>query len=148
MVQTTFKYTTRNHVLVTLGTTPFPHHHNASHLPSQFSSVECSQSKSCLRDPVGCDPESDPRCFFLSFTADEAGGSVMFEVSGPAEGYMSIALSLDKWMVSFIMKCTFSISAVTTENLIHYVLSKRQNTCNTQESLLALIKRVMYDASY
>ncbi|XP_050922681.1 putative ferric-chelate reductase 1 isoform X2 [Lates calcarifer] len=67
-------------------------------LSTPFSSVECSQSKSCLRDPVGCDPESDPRCFFLSFTADEAGGSVMFEVSGPAEGYMSIALSLDKWM--------------------------------------------------
>uniref|UniRef100_A0A3B4XG49 Ferric chelate reductase 1 n=1 Tax=Seriola lalandi dorsalis TaxID=1841481 RepID=A0A3B4XG49_SERLL len=58
----------------------------------------CGLSKSCLRDPVGCHPESDPHCFFLSFTADGAGRSVMFEVSGPAEGYVSFALSLDKWM--------------------------------------------------
>ncbi|XP_022622491.1 ferric-chelate reductase 1 [Seriola dumerili] len=67
-------------------------------LSSPFSSGGCGLSKSCLRDPVGCHPESDPGCFFLSFTADGAGRSVMFEVSGPAEGYVSFALSLDKWM--------------------------------------------------
>ncbi|XP_040921469.1 putative ferric-chelate reductase 1 [Toxotes jaculatrix] len=67
-------------------------------LSAPFSSVGCGHSKSCLRDPVGCHPESDPHCFFLSFTTDEAGCSVMFELSGPAEGYMSMALSLDKWM--------------------------------------------------
>ncbi|CAB1456995.1 unnamed protein product [Pleuronectes platessa] len=67
-------------------------------LSTQFSSVGCGHSKSCLRDPVGCDPESDPHCFFLSFTTDEAGRSVMFELSGPTEGYMSFALSHDKWM--------------------------------------------------
>ncbi|XP_071341666.1 putative ferric-chelate reductase 1 isoform X2 [Trachinotus anak] len=67
-------------------------------LSTPFSSVGCGHSKSCLRDPVGCRPQSDPHCFFLSFTTDEAGSSVMFELSGPAEGYMSFALSLDKWM--------------------------------------------------
>ncbi|XP_034427705.1 putative ferric-chelate reductase 1 isoform X7 [Hippoglossus hippoglossus] len=67
-------------------------------LSTQFSSVGCGHSKSCLRDPVGCDPESDPHCFFLSFTTDEAGRSVMFELSGPTEGYVSFALSHDKWM--------------------------------------------------
>ncbi|XP_026218519.1 putative ferric-chelate reductase 1 isoform X2 [Anabas testudineus] len=67
-------------------------------LTTPFSSVGCGHSKSCLRDPVGCHPQSDPHCFFLSFTTDEAGRSVMFELSGPAEGYVSFALSLDKWM--------------------------------------------------
>ncbi|KAF3836483.1 hypothetical protein F7725_029041, partial [Dissostichus mawsoni] len=61
-------------------------------------SAGCGLSKSCLRDPVGCHPESDPTCFFLSFVTDQQGGSVTFELSGPAEGYLTFALSLDKWM--------------------------------------------------
>ncbi|CAK6973285.1 putative ferric-chelate reductase 1 [Scomber scombrus] len=67
-------------------------------LSTSFSSKGCGHTKSCLRDPLGCDPESHPRCFFLSFTTDEEERSVMFELSGPAEGYVSFALSLDKWM--------------------------------------------------
>ncbi|XP_070709371.1 putative ferric-chelate reductase 1 isoform X2 [Pempheris klunzingeri] len=67
-------------------------------LSTPFSSVGCGHTKSCLRDPVDCCPESDPKCFFLSFITDQEGRSVMFELSGPAEGYMSFALSLDKWM--------------------------------------------------
>ncbi|KAF1372753.1 hypothetical protein PFLUV_G00251860 [Perca fluviatilis] len=67
-------------------------------LSTPFSSAGCGHSKSCLRDPVGCHPESDPRCFFLSFASDQEGSGVMFELSGPAEGYLSFALSLDKWM--------------------------------------------------
>ncbi|KAF0028391.1 hypothetical protein F2P81_019478 [Scophthalmus maximus] len=65
-----------------------------------FSAVGCGRSKSCLRDPAGCEPESDPRCFFLSFAADGEAGrrSAMFELSGPADGYVSFALSLDEWM--------------------------------------------------
>ncbi|XP_058483953.1 putative ferric-chelate reductase 1 [Solea solea] len=66
--------------------------------PPLFTSVGCGHSKTCLRDPVGCHPDSDPHCFFLSLTTDEAGQSVMFELSGPAEGYVAAALSLDKWM--------------------------------------------------
>lgn len=73
-------------------------------LPPQFSSAGCGLSKSCLRDPVGCHPESDPACFFLSFVTDQQGGSVTFELSGPAEGYLAFALSLDKWMVSYMIQ--------------------------------------------
>ncbi|XP_035272309.1 putative ferric-chelate reductase 1 isoform X3 [Anguilla anguilla] len=61
-----------------------------------FSSEGCGIRKSCLRDPVGCDPELQPFCFFLSFTT--AGQSTLFELSGPADGYISFALSLDRWM--------------------------------------------------
>ncbi|TKS88092.1 putative ferric-chelate reductase 1 [Collichthys lucidus] len=67
-------------------------------LSTPFSSLGCSHNKSCLRDPAGCHPDSDPHCFFLSFITDQEESSVMFELSGPAEGYMSFALSLDKWM--------------------------------------------------
>ncbi|XP_017269555.1 ferric-chelate reductase 1 [Kryptolebias marmoratus] len=67
-------------------------------LSAPFSSVGCGVNKSCLRDPVDCDPRSDPHCFFLSFTPSESDESVMFEVSGPADGYLAFALSLDKWM--------------------------------------------------
>ncbi|XP_062335501.1 putative ferric-chelate reductase 1 isoform X1 [Osmerus eperlanus] len=91
-------------VLSLKGTTPEPPSPSASTtkpptpspLPSPFTSVGCGGSKSCLRDPVGCDPEADLHCFFLSFTPE--GNTVLFELSGPAEGYMSFALSLDKWM--------------------------------------------------
>uniref|UniRef100_A0A673MT76 Putative ferric-chelate reductase 1 n=1 Tax=Sinocyclocheilus rhinocerous TaxID=307959 RepID=A0A673MT76_9TELE len=61
-----------------------------------FTSEGCGGSKSCLRDPEGCDPQNDTACHFLSFSA--LGSSVMFELSGPAEGYVSFALSQDKWM--------------------------------------------------
>ncbi|KTF82188.1 hypothetical protein cypCar_00035051 [Cyprinus carpio] len=61
-----------------------------------FTSEGCGSSKSCLRDPVGCDPQNDTACHFLSFSA--LGSSVMFELSGSAEGYVSFALSQDKWM--------------------------------------------------
>ncbi|XP_054478623.1 putative ferric-chelate reductase 1 isoform X2 [Anoplopoma fimbria] len=67
-------------------------------LSTPFSSMGCGHSRSCLRDPVGCQPEADPHCFFLSFITDQEGQSVTFELSGPAEGYLSFALSLDKWM--------------------------------------------------
>lgn len=64
----------------------------------QFSAEECGTSKSCLRDPVNCDPKTDLSCNFLSFRTAEQG--VQFELSGPADGYVSFALSFDKWMVS------------------------------------------------
>uniref|UniRef100_A0A8C7HD30 Ferric chelate reductase 1 n=1 Tax=Oncorhynchus kisutch TaxID=8019 RepID=A0A8C7HD30_ONCKI len=61
-----------------------------------FSSVGCGQQKSCLLDPVGCDPEKDPSCFFLSFAPK--GQTVVFELSGPSDGYIAFALSHDTWM--------------------------------------------------
>ncbi|KAK5859411.1 hypothetical protein PBY51_020966 [Eleginops maclovinus] len=67
-------------------------------LPGPFTSEGCGQSKSCLLDPPDCDPE-DPQCFFLSMTTEGPDKmSVTFELSGPAEGYVSFALSRDTWM--------------------------------------------------
>ncbi|XP_048122836.1 putative ferric-chelate reductase 1 isoform X1 [Alosa alosa] len=65
-------------------------------LQNPFSAEDCGSRKTCLRDPVNCDPKTEPQCFFLSFRTEEQ--SVLFELSGPAEGYVSFALSLDKWM--------------------------------------------------
>ncbi|XP_074508451.1 putative ferric-chelate reductase 1 [Sebastes fasciatus] len=68
-------------------------------LPGPFTSEGCGQSKSCLLDPPGCDPKEDPHCFFLSMTTDGPDKtSVIFELSGPAEGYIAFALSWDTWM--------------------------------------------------
>nr|XP_020444053.1 ferric-chelate reductase 1 [Monopterus albus]XP_020444054.1 ferric-chelate reductase 1 [Monopterus albus]XP_020444055.1 ferric-chelate reductase 1 [Monopterus albus]XP_020444056.1 ferric-chelate reductase 1 [Monopterus albus]XP_020444057.1 ferric-chelate reductase 1 [Monopterus albus] len=70
-----------------------------SSLPGPFSSDGCGQSKSCLLEPPGCDPKEDPHCFFLSMTTEGPDAmSVMFELSGPAEGYVAFALSYDTWM--------------------------------------------------
>uniref|UniRef100_A0A4W6G6R2 Reelin domain-containing protein n=1 Tax=Lates calcarifer TaxID=8187 RepID=A0A4W6G6R2_LATCA len=69
-------------------------------LPGPFNSNGCGQTKSCLSDPLGCDPEDGPHCFFLSMTTEGPDKtSVIFELSGPAEGYVAFALSWDKWMV-------------------------------------------------
>ncbi|XP_051537828.1 putative ferric-chelate reductase 1 [Myxocyprinus asiaticus] len=68
----------------------------SSLLSQSFTSEGCGIRKSCLRDPAGCDPQNDVSCHFLSFWTENR--SVMFELSGPAEGYVSFALSLDKWM--------------------------------------------------
>ncbi|XP_046883334.1 putative ferric-chelate reductase 1 isoform X2 [Hypomesus transpacificus] len=65
-------------------------------LPGPFSSEGCGQSKSCLQDPAGCDPEVDPLCYFLSWSP--RGQGVEFELSGPTEGYVTFALSRDTWM--------------------------------------------------
>ncbi|XP_049322979.1 putative ferric-chelate reductase 1 [Astyanax mexicanus] len=65
-------------------------------LPQPFSSDGCGQEKSCLLDPVHCNPATDTHCFFLSYRTE--GSSVQFELSGPAPGYVSFALSEDKWM--------------------------------------------------
>ncbi|XP_056149823.1 putative ferric-chelate reductase 1 [Lampris incognitus] len=68
-------------------------------LPGPFSSEGCGHSKSCLLDPPGCDPEKDPKCFFLSMTTEGPEKTlVLFELSGPAEGYVTFALSWDTMM--------------------------------------------------
>ncbi|KAM7401390.1 hypothetical protein PAMA_005536 [Pampus argenteus] len=68
-------------------------------LPGPFTAEGCGLWKTCLLDPPGCDPKEELHCFFLSMTTvglDKT--SVMFELSGPAEGYLSFALSWDTWM--------------------------------------------------
>ncbi|XP_038649864.1 putative ferric-chelate reductase 1 isoform X4 [Scyliorhinus canicula] len=67
-----------------------------SQLTKPFNVTECGSKTFCLRDPFGCDPELDRLCFFLSFKMQES--SVLFELSGPSHGYISFALSDDKWM--------------------------------------------------
>uniref|UniRef100_G1Q9E3 Ferric-chelate reductase 1 n=1 Tax=Myotis lucifugus TaxID=59463 RepID=G1Q9E3_MYOLU len=49
-----------------------------------------------LRSPSACDPEKEGTCLFLSFTRDDQ--SVTVEMSGPSKGYLSFALSHDRWM--------------------------------------------------
>ncbi|KAI4871273.1 hypothetical protein NFI96_019799 [Prochilodus magdalenae] len=65
-------------------------------LSDPFTSEGCGIRKSCLREPAGCDPQNDALCYFMSFRAEDT--SVVFELSGPAPGYVSFALSKDKWM--------------------------------------------------
>lgn len=74
----------------------------------QFSSDDCGIKKSCLREPANCDPQNDALCYFLSFKTEDE--SVVFELSGPAPGYISFALSTDKWMV--VIMCAFYPSVI------------------------------------
>ncbi|XP_073705971.1 putative ferric-chelate reductase 1 isoform X2 [Garra rufa] len=69
---------------------------STSILPQPFTSEGCGKSKSCLSDPVGCNPFVNTNCFFLSYST--LGQTVLFELSGPAQGYVSFALSKDEWM--------------------------------------------------
>ncbi|XP_036046857.1 ferric-chelate reductase 1 [Onychomys torridus] len=69
---------------------------SVTHLTKPFSASECGNTKFCVRSPLNCDPENEPACVFLSFTRDDQ--SVMVEMSGPSEGYLSFAFSRDRWM--------------------------------------------------
>ncbi|XP_029474076.1 putative ferric-chelate reductase 1 [Rhinatrema bivittatum] len=68
----------------------------ASHLTKRFNATGCGSTRFCVRSPLSCDPETDARCFFLSFTREEH--SVLAEMSGPGEGYVAFAFSHDQWM--------------------------------------------------
>lgn len=69
---------------------------SVTHLTKPFSASECGNTKFCVRSPSNCDPENEPSCVFLSFTRDDQ--SVVVEMSGPSEGYLSFAFSRDRWM--------------------------------------------------
>ncbi|XP_052035312.1 ferric-chelate reductase 1 isoform X2 [Apodemus sylvaticus] len=69
---------------------------SVSHLTKPFSASECGNKKFCVRNPLNCDPENESSCIFLSFVRDNQ--SVMVEMSGPSDGYVSFALSHDQWM--------------------------------------------------
>ncbi|XP_051718363.1 putative ferric-chelate reductase 1 isoform X2 [Ctenopharyngodon idella] len=71
---------------------------STSILPHPFTSEGCGKWKSCLIDPVGCNSSIDTNCFFLSYST--LGQTVSFELSGPAQGYVSFALSMDEWMMN------------------------------------------------
>ncbi|TSK34844.1 Ferric-chelate reductase 1 [Bagarius yarrelli] len=104
-------------------------------LPHPFTSAGCGETKTCLRDPVGCNPENDTLCYFLSFRSVEQG--VKFELSGPAPGYVSFALSTDKWMgnddvyLCIIDADHVSISAAYVEGRTHPVMASENVLRNT-----------------
>nr|XP_012604083.1 ferric-chelate reductase 1 [Microcebus murinus]XP_012604084.1 ferric-chelate reductase 1 [Microcebus murinus]XP_012604085.1 ferric-chelate reductase 1 [Microcebus murinus]XP_012604086.1 ferric-chelate reductase 1 [Microcebus murinus] len=75
---------------------PLPTLSPVSHLTKSFSASDCGNKKFCIRSPLNCDPEKEAACIFLSFTRDDQ--SVMVEMSGPSKGYLSFALSHDRWM--------------------------------------------------
>lgn len=85
----------------------------------QFTSEGCGKSKSCLNDPVSCNPSVDTNCFFLSYST--LGQTVSFELSGPAQGYISFALSKDERMVSMIKCKPSSAKTVFSVFLIRYI---------------------------
>ncbi|OXB81498.1 UNVERIFIED_CONTAM: hypothetical protein H355_004404 [Colinus virginianus] len=62
---------------------------------TMFNASGCGNTKFCLRNPPNCDPEN-ASCFFLSFHQERR--SVLIEMSGASEGYLSFALSYDQWM--------------------------------------------------
>ncbi|XP_006830986.1 PREDICTED: ferric-chelate reductase 1 [Chrysochloris asiatica] len=84
-------FTTPKATIAPLSTLP-----PVSHLTKSFSVSDCGNKKFCVRSPVNCDPEKEHTCVFLSFTRDDQ--SVMVEMSGPSKGYLSFALSHDRWM--------------------------------------------------
>ncbi|XP_027724078.1 ferric-chelate reductase 1 [Vombatus ursinus] len=67
-----------------------------TNLKKSFSTLNCGRTKFCIRNPVNCDPGNEYHCFFLSF--ERENNSVLIEMSGPNEGYLSFALSHDQWM--------------------------------------------------
>ncbi|XP_005388845.1 PREDICTED: ferric-chelate reductase 1 [Chinchilla lanigera] len=77
-------------------TAPAPTSPPVSPLTEPFSASDCGKKKFCVRSPLNCDPEREHACVFLSFTRDAQ--SVLVEMSGPGEGYLSFALSRDRWM--------------------------------------------------
>ncbi|XP_041447087.1 ferric-chelate reductase 1 S homeolog isoform X2 [Xenopus laevis] len=73
-------------------------------LHKRFSSAGCGSSKFCIRNPVSCDPEHNPECFFLSFR--KHGQSVLVEMTGPGQGNISFVLSHDQWMIHCCLMIT------------------------------------------
>ncbi|XP_053325606.1 putative ferric-chelate reductase 1 [Spea bombifrons] len=67
-----------------------------STITKRFSSSGCGTSKFCVRNPSSCEPENNDQCFFLSFVKEAS--TVLVEMSGPSQGYVSFALSHDQWM--------------------------------------------------
>ncbi|MCJ8729048.1 hypothetical protein PDJAM_G00011730 [Pangasius djambal] len=65
---------------------------------SSISSAGCGSSKTCLSQPTDCDPSTNSNCYFMSATPLSSGSEFKFEISGRAEGYVSIGFSDDREM--------------------------------------------------
>lgn len=70
--------------------------------PLQISSGGCGTSKFCFSVPSGCNPDSNPDCFFMSSSVakiDATGKSgLKFELCGKSSGYVAVGFSDDKIM--------------------------------------------------
>ncbi|CAL8292121.1 unnamed protein product [Lota lota] len=60
----------------------------------------CGVSKVCFSQPLNCDPAVDPTCHFMSasVSAPANGSEALFEMKGPAKGYLSFGFSQDQTM--------------------------------------------------
>ncbi|XP_053349509.1 putative ferric-chelate reductase 1 [Clarias gariepinus] len=65
---------------------------------SSISSLNCGISKTCVSQPSGCDPSTSSNCFFMSATPLSSGSGFTFELSGKADGYVSLGFSDDTQM--------------------------------------------------
>ncbi|KAM3915148.1 putative ferric-chelate reductase 1 [Leptodactylus fuscus] len=61
----------------------------------QISGTTCGSQKFCFTNPTNCDP-NDTTCLFMS--AAPTGNGYVFEMSGPASGYVAIGFSSDQKM--------------------------------------------------
>ncbi|XP_067845769.1 putative ferric-chelate reductase 1 [Heptranchias perlo] len=64
---------------------------------TQFSSDGCGIRKFCFSNPAECNPARDPNCFFMS-SVSVGNQGLRFEMSGKANGYISLGFSDDKIM--------------------------------------------------
>lgn len=76
---------------------------NSTRIPGTWnnmpiSSVGCGETKVCFSRPPGCEPASDPDCYFMSAQAMTSDSSVKFEIYGTSQGYIAFGLSDDQQM--------------------------------------------------
>ncbi|KAM9488576.1 putative ferric-chelate reductase 1 [Clarias gariepinus] len=92
---------------------------------SSISSLNCGISKTCVSQPSGCDPSTSSNCFFMSATPLSSGSGFTFELSGKADGYVSLGFSDDTQMgnvtvlntsqINGVISCSFtSLNAIST----------------------------------
>uniref|UniRef100_UPI00398EF1E2 putative ferric-chelate reductase 1 isoform X2 n=1 Tax=Pristiophorus japonicus TaxID=55135 RepID=UPI00398EF1E2 len=62
-----------------------------------FSSDGCGTTKFCFSNPGRCNPVTDPDCYFMS-SVPVSNQGLRFEMSGKANGYISLGFSDDQMM--------------------------------------------------
>ncbi|XP_076827293.1 putative ferric-chelate reductase 1 [Brachyhypopomus gauderio] len=65
---------------------------------TSISSTGCGSVKTCVSQPVSCDPSTSTNCYFMSSMPLSDGSGLKFEIFGPSVGYIAIAFSDDKEM--------------------------------------------------
>ncbi|KAF5894327.1 putative ferric-chelate reductase 1 isoform X2, partial [Clarias magur] len=75
--------------------TPSSNSSSTASSSSSFSSSGCGTRKTCVSRPNGCNPSTDSNCIFMSATPLSSGSGFTFELSGRADGYVSVGFSHD-----------------------------------------------------